>query len=125
GGERHADGIFGEDATVWGDRLCARFETTAGERDIGRHNDCGRRGARRDPVVGGVGSGRHDHAFDQRIARDRDTTVGYDMDSHAISFGDAIDLRFYRAGVGVDEDLDGVRHDANYRGAIRATYREL
>ena len=63
-------------------------------------------GALGDPVVGRIHAGGDDHAFDQRITRNRDRAVADDKDLQPVPFGDAIDFLLHRAGVGVDVDRD-------------------
>lgn len=69
GGERHADGGLRERLAAGADHLGTGLDAAGGKRDVvGDHHGLRRR-PRGNPVVRSVGSGLHQHEFDEGIAR--------------------------------------------------------
>jgi hypothetical protein len=81
---------------------------------IGCNDDIAFARAFRNPVVGGVHAGAGCDALDLRILRHPDELACDHADRQAMPAGNAVDLVFDRAGIGVDIDAGGVQ-DGRHR----------
>ena len=102
GGQRHADGGFGEGLAAGADDLGARLHAAAGQRDVRGDDDSARRRPLGDPVIRRVKAAVDDDALDHRRLRHQHEAVGHHPDLQAIAAGDTVDLVLHRAGIGID-----------------------
>ncbi len=74
------------------------------QRYIGRDYDAPPCDTFGDPIVGGVGAVANDNPLYERFARDSHITIADNINLERIPFGDAVDFRLHRTGVGIDID---------------------
>ena len=87
------------------DRQGPRLQAPAGEHDVGRDHDIAGLYMIRDPVIGRVEAAAHHLEHDPRVTGDPHPGVGHQGDRQPVPVGDAVDLLFDRARVGVHKNV--------------------
>ncbi len=108
GCKRHADGIVIQYPSARGNHIRPRFDATACKRDIRGDDDAAGRDLLRNPIVNRIGPTIDNDTLDERLARGRNVAIADQEDVDPIPVGDAIDLPFHWAGIGVDIEPDRI-----------------
>ncbi len=115
----HSDGIFREGLPIRRNDLRTGFDAAVRQWNVSCDDDIAFLSTFRNPVVGGIHARTSSNALDQRIVRHADEIARDDTDRQPVPLGDAINLVFHRAGVGIDINPDCARQGWFVRGHCR------